>query len=153
MRSASRELRRDERAATNERRVGNRAHVDGAIAAAIARRSTAEVTETLNRAGVLVAPVRSAASAVEDPQVAALGLIDELDGVRFARTPLSQFSPARAARGPAARRGLGGRSSRECLDLDAAQLRSLIDDGVIQTAAERAAPAAPVAGAAQAAST
>ena len=87
------ELRLDERAATNERRVRNRAHVDGAIAAAIAARSSEEVTETLNRAGVLVAPVRSAASAVEDPQVAALGLIDELDGVRFARTPLSQFAP------------------------------------------------------------
>ena len=97
------ELAGDERAASNERRVGNRGLVDATIAAAVSSRTTAEVTEELNRAGVLVAPVRNAAAAVEDPQVAALELVDELDGIRFTRTPLSQF--ARRPLAPAQRLG------------------------------------------------
>ena len=146
------ELRDDERAATNEERVHNRAHVEAAIAAAIAPLSTAEVTERLNRAGVLVAPVRSAAGAVEDPQVAELGLIDEIDRVRFARTPLSQFNPRPL---PPAQR-LGEDSTAvlgEYLSLDPDALADLVDSGVVDTA-RAAAPAGPPApGAAQAAST
>ena len=146
------ELRDDERAATNEERVHNRAHVEAAIAAVIAPLSTAEVTERLNRAGVLVAPVRSAAGAVEDPQVAELGLIDEIDRVRFARTPLSQFNPRPLA--PAQRLGEDSTAVLgEYLSLDPDALAGLVDSGVVDTA-RAAAPAPPPApGAAQAAST
>ena len=52
---------------------------------------------------MLVAPVRDASAAVTDPQVEALGLIDEIDGLRFMRSPLSQFNPAPLA--PAQRLG------------------------------------------------
>lgn len=125
-------LRSDQRAATNEVRVGNRAFVDAALGEAIAPLSAAEVTARLNRAGVLVAPVRGAALAVEDPQVAALELLDEVDGIRFARTPLSQFNPRSL---PSAQR-LGQDSTAvlaEYLSLGERELDDLTKAGVVQT--------------------
>jgi crotonobetainyl-CoA:carnitine CoA-transferase CaiB-like acyl-CoA transferase len=96
--------------------------------------------------------VRSAAGAVEDPQVAELGLIDEIDRVRFARTPLSQFNPRPLA--PAQRLGEDSTAVLgEYLSLDPDALADLVDSGVVDTA-RAAAPAGPPApGAAQAAST
>ena len=84
------ELRDDARAASNEARVATAttSTARSPLRSRIARRRG---RRELKRAGVLVAPVRGAASAVEDPQVVELALIDELDGVRLARTPLSQF--------------------------------------------------------------
>jgi crotonobetainyl-CoA:carnitine CoA-transferase CaiB-like acyl-CoA transferase len=149
---ALQQLRADRRAATNEDRVRNRVHVDAAIAAVIAPLSTAEVTERLKDAGVLVAPVRSATRAVEDPQVAELGLIDEIDTVRFARTPLSQFNPG--ALPPAQR--LGEDSSAvlaEHLSLDRDELAALVESGVLYSAEEAEAAEPPGPGVAQAAST
>ena len=149
---ALQQLRADRRAATNEDRVRNRVHVDAAIAAVIAPLSTAEVTERLKDAGVLVAPVRSATRAVEDPQVAELGLIDEIDSVRFARTPLSQFNPGAL---PTAQR-LGEDSTAvlaEHLSLDGDELAALVESGVLYTAEETEAAEPPGPGVAQAAST
>ena len=146
------ELRADPRAASNEERVHNRALVDEAIARVIAPLRTAEVTERLGRAGVLVAPVRDAAAAVEDPQVGVLGLIDEIDDVRFARTPLSQFNSGALA--PAQRLGEDSNAVlAEYLSLDPTELDDLAEAGVIETSdtGPVAAPAVP--GAAQAAST
>jgi crotonobetainyl-CoA:carnitine CoA-transferase CaiB-like acyl-CoA transferase len=147
------ELGADPRAATNEERVRNRAYVDAAIAAVIATLSTAEVVERLSGAGVLVAPVRSAARAVEDPQVSELGLIDEIDRVRFARTPLSQFNPR--ALPPAQRLGEDSTAVlAEHLSLDGDELAALVESGVV-LGAEEAGPAAGSRrpGVAQAAST
>jgi crotonobetainyl-CoA:carnitine CoA-transferase CaiB-like acyl-CoA transferase len=148
------ELAADGRARSNERRVEHRGLVDAAIATAIARRATEEVVATLNRAGVLVAPVRNAAAAIEDPQVAALGLVDELDGIRFTRTPLSQFNrrPLPAAQ------GLGEDSVavlEACLGLGAAELEQLLDEGVVEAPGRASARAAGEGGraAAQASST
>jgi crotonobetainyl-CoA:carnitine CoA-transferase CaiB-like acyl-CoA transferase len=116
------ELRGDPRVATNEGRVRNRELVEAALAAAVGARGSAEVTATLNAAGVLVAPVR----------LAALGLVDELDGVRQTRTPLSQFNPEAL---PAARL-LGADTTAvlgERLGLDADELGRLADAGVIES--------------------
>jgi crotonobetainyl-CoA:carnitine CoA-transferase CaiB-like acyl-CoA transferase len=146
------ELRSDERAATNDARVRNRAHVEAAIAAVIEPLSATEVTERLKRSGVLVAPVRSAARAVDDEQVAELGLIDDIDGVQFARSPLSQFNPRSL---PPAQR-LGEDSTEvlaEYLSLAEGELTELVDAGVVHTADTTAPPGPPSAGAAQAAST
>ena len=135
------DLRGDPRAATNEARVANRELVDGAIAAAVALQPITEVTARLKQLGVLVAPVRPAATAITDPQVAELGLLDELDGVRLTRTPLSQFN---AAALPAAQR-LGADTTAvlgERLDLDAGELRQLAAAGVIETAPVQAATGA-----------
>ena len=124
------ELRADPRSATNEARVGNRDLVDGAIAAAVAGRPSAEVTARLNAEGVLVAPVRAAADAVTDPQVAELSLVDELDGVSLTRSPLSQFNPTGLT--PAQHLGEDSVSVLdECLSLDPRELRALIAAGVV----------------------
>jgi crotonobetainyl-CoA:carnitine CoA-transferase CaiB-like acyl-CoA transferase len=146
------ELGSDPRAASNEARVRNRALVDSAVAKAVAGLSSAAVVERLNAAGVLVAPVRSAARAVEDPQVGELGLIDEVDGVRFAASPLNQFN-----RGPLSpARRLGEDSAgvlAEYLAIEGAELASLVDAGIVETAAAADAPPPATAGTAQAAST
>ena len=148
------DLATDERARSNELRVANRGFVDAEVAAAVGSRTSAEITAELNRAGVLVAPVLNAAAAVEDPQVAALGLVDELDGIRFTRTPLSQFASAALPAAPP----LGADSAAvlaERLGLGAPELSELLDAGVIETPEHRdsARTAGAVAGAAQAAST
>ena len=146
------ELRTDQRTATNDARVRNRELVDGAIADVIAPLSTEAVTARLKQAGVLVAPVQEAARGVEDPQVAELGLIDEIDGVRFPRSPLSQFNPDALA--PAQRLGEDSTAVLgEYLSLDEEQLAELVDAGVVHTAAPGAPPGPPTPGAAQAAST
>jgi CoA:oxalate CoA-transferase len=146
------DLRTDQRAATNDARVRNRELVEAAIAGVIAPLSTADVTETLKQASVLVAPVRGAARAVEDPQVAELGLIDEIDGVRFARSPLSQFNSRPLA--PAQRLGQDTTAVlTEHLSLTEDELGALIADGVVHTAASADAAGPPAPGAAQAAST
>jgi crotonobetainyl-CoA:carnitine CoA-transferase CaiB-like acyl-CoA transferase len=124
------ELRTDPRAETNERRVHNRSFVDAALADALAKLPTAAVTERLGSRGVLVAPVRTAGVAVEDPQVAELGLLEEIDGVRFTHSPLRQFNPAPLSRAQA----LGEDSAAvlgEYLGLPADEIASLIDDGVV----------------------
>jgi crotonobetainyl-CoA:carnitine CoA-transferase CaiB-like acyl-CoA transferase len=128
------ELRDDPRAATNEARVGNRELVEEAVAAAVAGRRSAEVTAHLNAVGVLVAPVRAAADAVTDPQVAELALVDELDGVRLTRTPLSQFNPESLPRA----QHLGEDSVpvlSECLSLGPDELSHLIAAGIVASAA------------------
>jgi crotonobetainyl-CoA:carnitine CoA-transferase CaiB-like acyl-CoA transferase len=124
-------LRGDPRAETNEERVRNRSYVDGELAAAIARLGAAAATERLSRAGVLVAPVRDASAAVADPQVEALGLIDEIDGLRFMRSPLSQFNPGSLA--PAQRLGEDSAAIlSEHLELSVEAVQELIRSGVVQ---------------------
>jgi crotonobetainyl-CoA:carnitine CoA-transferase CaiB-like acyl-CoA transferase len=146
------ELRADPRAASNEERVHNRALVEEAVAAVIAPLRAAEVTERLGRAGVLVAPVRDAAAAVEDPQVGVLGLIDEIDDVRFARSPLSQFNPGVLA--PAQRLGEDSTAVlAEYLSLGPAEVDDLAAAGIIETADTSPAAVSAAPGAAQAAST
>ncbi|MGE5407838.1 MAG: CaiB/BaiF CoA transferase family protein [Syntrophothermus sp.] len=123
----------DERCATNESRVENRELVERIVAAAVRELPTDEVTRRLGEEGVLVAPVRAAGEAVEDPQVEALGLLDPDDGVKFARTPLAQFNDEPLARAP----GLG-QSTFDVLGqagLSAARLSELAEQGVIEAAA------------------
>ncbi len=129
------DLRADPRAATNEARVGSRDLVEDAIAAAVVGRSAADVTARLKARGVLVAPVRAAGAAVDDAQVAALGLVDELDGVKLTRTPLAQFNP----HGLPPAQHLGEDSAdvlAERLGLGPDELRELAAAGVVETAGE-----------------
>ncbi|MCZ4492380.1 MAG: L-carnitine dehydratase/bile acid-inducible protein [Conexibacter sp.] len=122
----------DERCATNEARVGNRAFVEQAVADAVAALDVSEITRRLGERGVLVAPVKTASEAIEDPQVAALGLIDQEDGVKFARTPLAQFNDARLSRAPA----LGEHSSEilTASGIATERMNELLADGVVQQA-------------------
>jgi crotonobetainyl-CoA:carnitine CoA-transferase CaiB-like acyl-CoA transferase len=125
------DLKDDGRCRTNEVRVENRDFVERAVAAAVAERSVEEVTARLSERGVLVAPVKTAAEAIEDPQTAALDLLDDDDGVRFARTPLSQFNFERLGRAPA----LGEHSAAilGTLGLKAERLAELYAAGVVET--------------------
>jgi crotonobetainyl-CoA:carnitine CoA-transferase CaiB-like acyl-CoA transferase len=121
----------DERSRTNELRVENRELVESAVAAAVAERSVAEVTASLGERGVLVAPVKTAAEAIEDPQTAALDLLDEEDGVRFTHTPLSQFNSERLSRAP--RLGEHSAAILGGLGVEAEKLAELSSDGVVET--------------------
>jgi len=119
----------DERFATNELRVANRTHVEGVVADAVRDLTVAEITERLGRLGVLVAPVRTAVEAIQDPQVEVLGLLDSIDGVRFSRTPMAGFNPDKLARAPAL-----GEHSTEVLTAfgcSVDRLSALLEAGVV----------------------
>ncbi len=124
-------LAADVRCATNEARVQNRALVENAVAAAVRGCSVDEVTKRLGERGVLVAPVKTAAEAVQDPQVAVLDLLDEDDGVKFARTPLAQFNSKTLSRAPEL-----GEHTVDVLGsigVSDERLTSLLDAGVLES--------------------
>jgi len=133
----------DDRCSTNEVRVRNRAFVEQAVADTVAALDVDEITRRLGKRGVLVAPVKTASEAIADPQVAALGLIDEDDGVKFARTPLAQFNDERLSRAPA----LGEHSSEvlASFGISSERVNELLIDGVVDQAGPAAAdrPAGP----------
>lgn len=123
----------DARCATNELRVANRTYVEEVLADAVARLPLAEITRRLGERGVLVAPVKTASEAIQDPQVAALRLIDDDDGVSFARTPLAQFNPGTLKRAPSL-----GEDSIEVLasfGIAPERIAQLVEAGVVQRAA------------------
>jgi crotonobetainyl-CoA:carnitine CoA-transferase CaiB-like acyl-CoA transferase len=124
------ELRDDARAATNAERVRHRGLIEDAVARAVANRQTADLERRLHDRRVLVAPVRSPIDAIDAPQVAALDLIERVDGLRLARTPLAQFTGTPLAVAPAlgadTRAVLTGR-----LGLDDEELNVLVADGVL----------------------
>jgi crotonobetainyl-CoA:carnitine CoA-transferase CaiB-like acyl-CoA transferase len=68
----------DPRYATNPDRVTNREALRATVAAAVHARTREDVLERLNRAGVPAAPVQDIADVVADPQLEALGLLQEL---------------------------------------------------------------------------
>jgi crotonobetainyl-CoA:carnitine CoA-transferase CaiB-like acyl-CoA transferase len=114
---------------TNASRVHHRDFVDRAVEVAVGRLTVAEVTSRLGERGVLVAPVRSAGEATEDPQVAVLGLLDAEEGVQFARTPLAQFNTVPLTRAPT----LGEHSVDSLcrLGIDPSRVERLIEQGVV----------------------
>jgi crotonobetainyl-CoA:carnitine CoA-transferase CaiB-like acyl-CoA transferase len=129
-------LRGDERCATNELRVRNRELVERELARALTTETVEDAVLKLRERGVLAAPVNDVTTAVEDVQVAELGLLQEDDGVLFARTPLAQFNGRTLARAPA----LGEHSRavlHDYLDVDAAELDELESLGVVQSVGER----------------
>ena len=123
------ELASDPRCATNAARVDNREFVDGAVAGAVALLTVTEVTSRLRDRGVLVAPVTTAAEAIQDPQVAHLGLLDVEGEVSFARTPLAQFDAGSLSTDPA----LGEHSAAALrrFGVSDERVRELIDTGVV----------------------
>jgi crotonobetainyl-CoA:carnitine CoA-transferase CaiB-like acyl-CoA transferase len=126
-------LAEDPRAETNAMRVANRKLIEGHVGGAVKKRRVDEVTTLLKAVGVLVAPVRSAKAAVHDEQVAALGLIEELDGLLLARTPLAQFNPGALSSAPA----LGEHTSHilmEYLGASPEEIAALASCGAIELA-------------------
>jgi crotonobetainyl-CoA:carnitine CoA-transferase CaiB-like acyl-CoA transferase len=68
-------LAADERAVNNPTRVANRAFVVGVVQARLLEGPTAEWQAKLSRVGVPNAPIQNIAQLIDDPQLAALGMI------------------------------------------------------------------------------
>lgn len=94
------DLAADERTRDNQARVRHRDFVEKGIGRAVSGLTMAEVTGRLGAHGVLVAAVKPASEAMQDPQVRHLGLVDEIDGINFIRSPLAQFNQSSLARAP-----------------------------------------------------
>ena len=86
----------DERFATNEGRLANRALIDGMIADATRDWSREKLLEACAAAGVPAGPINQLDQVFEDPQVVARGLKLELDGQPTVRSPFV-FSDAELA--------------------------------------------------------
>src|SRR5579884_2054853 len=106
----------DPRYATNRERVRHRDELVAAIEAVTRQREVADWLAVLEQAGVPATPINTIDQALADPQVAALGLVQEVDHptagpirltapyVQFgAAAPPSAAAPGRAHRGRAAR--------------------------------------------------
>ena len=104
-------LLQDSRCATNGVRVANRDWVEREVGAAVRALTVADIQQRLGDRGVLCAPVQPAHEAIDDPQVAALGLIDRINGLPLARSPLAQFNPGALTPAPAL-----GEHTRDVLD-------------------------------------
>ncbi len=85
------DLLQDERTKGNQARVQDRGFVEDRVARAVRDLSVAEVTARLADKGVLVAPVKSVDEAIRDPQARHLGLVEEIEGITYSRSPLGQF--------------------------------------------------------------
>jgi crotonobetainyl-CoA:carnitine CoA-transferase CaiB-like acyl-CoA transferase len=70
---------RDERFATNSKRVENRAEITALLADIFARRSTSEWCDALEAAGVPNGPINNLKQVFEEPQVVARGMKIEVD--------------------------------------------------------------------------
>jgi crotonobetainyl-CoA:carnitine CoA-transferase CaiB-like acyl-CoA transferase len=126
----------DERCATNAARVRHRGFVEGEIARVLVTMTVERAVLALRERGVLAAPVNEIAAAIEDPQVAALELLEEARGVRFVRTPLAQFSGSALRRTP--RLGEHSREVlRDHLEMGVGELDELEALGVVRAPAER----------------
>lgn len=100
---AAPELADDPDYAAPHMRVANREALQVAIEAILAKDTTANWVESINRAGVPCGPINTIADALADPQVKARGFISEVEGRKFPRAPLVMSrTPVGIARGPAA---------------------------------------------------
>ncbi|WP_341934662.1 CoA transferase [Microbacterium sp. LWO14-1.2] len=86
--------------ARNRDRVAGRAAIEGVLAGRLADLDLDVVVERLRAARVLVARVRSPEEAARGAQAAALGMIDDDDGVTIARSALATNGTARLSRAP-----------------------------------------------------
>ena len=84
------------------RRVRNRDALQARLEAILARDTTARWVERLTAHGVPAGPLNDIAQAWADPQVQARGLLAEVAGRRFVRTPIKlHATPVELRRGPA----------------------------------------------------
>ncbi len=86
----------DARFATNEARLAHRAELNAIIAAATAKRPSAELLAACAEAGIPAGPINDIDEVFADPQVAARGMRIDLGGVPGVRSPFI-FSEAELA--------------------------------------------------------
>jgi len=111
------------------RRVRNRDALQARLEAVLARDTTTNWVDRLVAQGVPAGPLNDIAQAWADPQVKARGLLAEVDGRRFVRTPIKlHATPVELRRGPAE----VGEHTREVLaeaGFGADEIEALIRDG------------------------
>ncbi len=90
------DLLADERFASNEARLANRAELDAIIAEATSRMSRENLLAACAAAGIPAGPINAIDQVFDDPQVAERGMKIELDGISGVRSPLT-FSDAQLA--------------------------------------------------------
>jgi crotonobetainyl-CoA:carnitine CoA-transferase CaiB-like acyl-CoA transferase len=131
------QLAADPRFASNRLRVGNYAALRALLAPLLKARSVAEWLAALEAAGVPCGRVRSVPEALESPQVAARGLLLELEHPRAGRaryvgSPIHLDGAGRGSRRPPP---LLGEHTEEVLaerlGLDGGQVAALRSDGIV----------------------
>lgn len=95
----------DERFADNAGRVAHRGELCDAIAAATIEVEKAALIERLTALGIPVGPINTVAEAIDDPQMAARGMVIRPEGIPGVRTPI-RLSDAETVSGRASP-GLG----------------------------------------------
>lgn len=115
------------------RRVKNRDALQARIEAILARDTTAAWMAKLEAKGVPAGPLNTIAQAWDDPQVKARGLLAEVAGRRFVRTPIKLHdTPVTVRSGPAE----VGEHTRQVLaeaGFSAAEIEALIAEGAAAT--------------------
>ncbi len=99
-------LVKEARFATNPDRVKNRDALDAALAPLLLQRSTAQWLDRFDRAGVPGSAIQTAGEVLNDPQLAALGQMSEIDGIGVSSPLLPiEFSGLPSSAGAAPRLG------------------------------------------------
>ena len=133
------ELIYDERFDTSFKRTQNHAALEPLLFEATRRKRTAEWIDILAPYGMPVGPLNSIGNAVQHPQIAARGMIAEVQHpvagpLRLANTPLRLSRTPAAVRGPAPAFGSDTADVlQELLGLDADAVQALVEAGVVVT--------------------
>ena len=119
-------------------RVNNRDELQRRLEAILATAPTETWIERLSAYGIPCGPINRIDQALEDPQVAARGLVAEIDGRRFVRAPLGfSKTPVKLTRGVPAI-GQDSRAVLEAAGLAPDEIDQLAADGIVGVLAEAA---------------
>jgi crotonobetainyl-CoA:carnitine CoA-transferase CaiB-like acyl-CoA transferase len=122
-------------------RVANRDALQARIEGVLARDTTAAWLAKLEAKGVPAGPLNTIAQAWDDPQIKARGLLAEVEGRQFVRTPIKLHdTPVALTRGPAA----VGEHTREVLaegGWSEAEIEALIAEGAAAAEPRQEVPA------------
>ncbi|MFQ5613307.1 MAG: CaiB/BaiF CoA transferase family protein [Anaerolineae bacterium] len=128
----------DERSATGPARAANADFLQPVIETWLADHTRAEAVDILNASGVPTGPVYIAEDVFADPQVAARGMLVEIDDpqvgpYKFARTPGHLSAAPDIPTRPAPNLGQHSRAIlRDLLGYEAGQVDSLVKAGVVE---------------------
>jgi len=129
------ELKADARFNTLKGRLANRDALEAALEAVLTQQPTDHWIERFGDEGVPCGPVNDIGQAVEDPHIQARGLFQDVDGVRYLRTPVTMSETPVSIRGGAPAVGQHTREVLKEAGLPESQIAALEADGVIQVAA------------------
>ncbi|HYW04426.1 MAG TPA: CoA transferase [Gammaproteobacteria bacterium] len=125
------ELADDARFAAPRDRLENRDALQAHLEALLASDTTGGWVERLVAQGIPAGPINDIGGALEDPQVRARGMLAEVDGRRFVRTPVKMSrTPVRLRRGPA-EVGQDTRAVLEEAGFAPDEIRTLLEGGAV----------------------